>query len=151
MVPSTSARVSLPVVPLLDISFQLMFFMVITFNAAPTEGRIPLELPQMRGDRSNTTVVRDDQFGIDLPVDVVVVVRADSTGQMQLAVREDGRVDAVADSNALVQQLQAKHHNQANLQIEADGKMPYGRIVQVMDACKKAGYESISFATPLEN
>jgi biopolymer transport protein ExbD len=38
--------------------------------------------------------------------------------------------------------------NKDNIRIEADSKLKYGRLVEVMDACLGAGFKSVGFAPP---
>ena len=42
----------LPITPMLDMSFQLLFYFVVTFKVMPTEGQIPLTLPREEGGPS---------------------------------------------------------------------------------------------------
>src|SRR5262249_39330773 len=39
----------LPIIPMLDMSFQLLSFFILTFNPAPTEGQIAMTLPKEEG------------------------------------------------------------------------------------------------------
>src|SRR5215510_11013444 len=39
----------LPITPMLDMSFQLLAFFIMTFKPTPTEGQIPLALPANHG------------------------------------------------------------------------------------------------------
>jgi biopolymer transport protein ExbD len=41
----TTPEVALPVTPMLDVAFQLLFFFIMTFHPADLEGQIELSLP----------------------------------------------------------------------------------------------------------
>ena len=44
----------LPITPMLDMSFQLLAFFIMTFKVAPTEGQIMLTLPKEDGGGPGT-------------------------------------------------------------------------------------------------
>ena len=46
MRPDPSPGVTLPITPMLDMSFQLLCFFVLTFRPAPAEGQIAVTLPR---------------------------------------------------------------------------------------------------------
>src|SRR5262245_33026247 len=46
----------LPITPMLDMSFQLLAFFIMTFKPAPTEGQIALTLPKEEGGPSATAI-----------------------------------------------------------------------------------------------
>jgi biopolymer transport protein ExbD len=50
--PTDHVEPDLPITPMLDMSFQLLAFFILTFNPAPTEGQIALALPQDSGGPS---------------------------------------------------------------------------------------------------
>jgi biopolymer transport protein ExbD len=45
----------LPITPMLDMSFQLLAFFIMTFKPAPTEGQLMLALPKEEGGDSSTS------------------------------------------------------------------------------------------------
>jgi biopolymer transport protein ExbD len=70
--------------------------------------------------------------------------------RLQMSVRDAEQVIDVADGKALTEQLKRHHDDRSGLQIDADGRIKYSRLVEVLDACKRAGFENISFSTPDE-
>ena len=44
-----SVEPDLPITPMLDMSFQLLAFFILTFKPAPTEGQIAMTLPKEEG------------------------------------------------------------------------------------------------------
>src|SRR5262245_58807077 len=85
----------LPITPMLDMSFQLLFYFVVTFKVMPTEGQIPLTLPREEGGPSPAVPsVLDDE-----PEEVVVQVTAADNGAVAGITLRTGR--AVADVEKL--------------------------------------------------
>jgi biopolymer transport protein ExbD len=148
-----STRVQLPVVPLLDVSFQLMFFLVITFHVGGAEGQFSLALPS--GGELGRTGAPAPAAGVDLPSDLVVSVRTDADRRLRLVIRDGEQILEAKDSRELTQQLTKLRIEPAvdrsSLKIDADGQIKYSRLIEVLDACKRAGFENISFAMPDES
>src|SRR5262245_27217512 len=95
-VPSGVAKVTLPITPMLDLTFQLLFFFIINFHpAATTEGQIDLALPAGRDAQ-----LGNPQEGIDpppkdaFPADLTVEVRTQLDGV------NDGDISALFVQNA---------------------------------------------------
>src|SRR5262249_34930502 len=133
----------------LDVSFQLMFFLVCTFHVSGAEGQFSLSLPAGCGG-GRQTALSDGRATVHLPQDLSVIVRSNADRKSQLIFRDGGRVMEVENSRALTELL-AKHRAEPDgnpwaLQVQADGSTKYSRLVEVLDACKRAGFESISFA-----
>ena len=63
----------LPITPMLDMSFQLLAFFIMTFKPADTEGQIALTLPKDEGDKSATSPpsITDDKKPTHYIVQVV--------------------------------------------------------------------------------
>jgi biopolymer transport protein ExbD len=147
---SVPIPVTLPVVPLLDISFQLMFFMVITFQTSSPEGQFALLLPKGGGGAPGR---EQDIEVMEVSPELVVTVQTDAGDLLHLAIRDGVKITEVADNAALEKALLAERRNRLGsaLQIEAARNVRYARMVEVLDACHRAGYESISFAMAVEN
>jgi biopolymer transport protein ExbD len=151
-----SNRVELPIVPLLDVSFQLMFFLVITFHIGGAEGQFALSLPS--GARLRPSVAAAPpaaNAGVDLPSDLVVSVRTEGDQRLHLAIRDGERIMEARDSRELTEHLAKLRAepvvDRSTLKIDADGQIKYSRLIEVLDACKRAGFENISFAMPGES
>jgi biopolymer transport protein ExbD len=151
-----SNRVELPIVPLLDVSFQLMFFLVITFQVGGPEGQFALSLPSGGSTGSGIAPAAGSaNVGVDLPSSLVVSVRTEADQRVHLIVRDGERIMEMGDSRELTEHL-AKLKvepavDRSSLRVEADGKIKYSRLIEVLDACKRAGFENISFAMPGES
>ncbi len=157
--------VALPIVPMLDMSFQLLFFFIITFNPGQMEGFMAMNLPADGSSKQNTAVSdAQPDVMVDLPADFTVVVRSAGAGLGKITIRDAEKVtDITGDGNEeklddLFKKLKAKLDDKKkvdttgtasqNIKIEADSALKYSALVQVMDACIKAGYQQVGFAPP---
>lgn len=115
------------VTPLVDVMLVLV---VVFILAAPLlAGSIRLELPQA---------------GQGQPAAAARAVR--------LALDADGAVyldDVALPAPALAQRLRriAIETPEAEIQLRADARVPYGRVVELIDAAQTAGLQRIAFAT----
>jgi hypothetical protein len=80
----------LPITPMLDMSFQLLSFFIMTFHPTPTEGQIAMTLPPAEegGGSSNPDITAEQ------PKKFVVRVASDDKGQIAaITFREEGSPD----------------------------------------------------------
>lgn len=138
---------------MLDMSFQLLSFFLITFRPMPTEGQLAIHLPRTGVSPDDPSVVRDP---LDQPTDeYTITVYAGPDGGVALlglrgpAVNSDD-IPSVAE---LLGRLKAIPRPGGDpkavaITIESAGDLKYLHLIEVMDACKRAGYESVNL-TPL--
>jgi biopolymer transport protein ExbD len=174
--PGTS--VSIPIVPMLDMTFQLLFFFVATFNVSEGEGQMRMNLPSSgeakAKDQSQVDLTKQSDTELDVPSDFVVVVKS-FPGGLSVAIRDNAKVSEVGNvqdldklktdeqhrrildlMDKLSSALKAKYEEKKkedpkatnNVKIEANANMRYSTLVSVMDACLKAGYSQVGFAPP---
>jgi biopolymer transport protein ExbD len=148
--------VQLPITPMLDMSFQLLAFFIMTFQAANAqEGQLDMYLPKagtpMAKAPEQVDLTKDSDVEIDKEGELTVVV-ASRTGDIEsLTIREKIASTPVEDLKALrpaLLKLRPGPDKKGTIRVEADGKLKYGRLVEVMDACLGAGFKSVSFAPP---
>jgi len=98
--------VALPIVPMLDLSFQILFFFIITFNPSRAEGRMSMNLPasgEAKAKDLNTvdlSAVPDRE--LDVPSDYVVLVRS-YDDSFTLSIRNAEKVDELGSARGLAQ------------------------------------------------
>ena len=174
--PGTS--VAIPIVPMLDMTFQLLFFFVATFNVSEGEGQMKMNLPSTgeakAKDQSQVDLTKQSDTELDVPSDFVVVVKS-FPGGLTVAVRDNAKVTEIGSiqdldklkfdeqhkrlmelMDKLTDKLKAKYEEKKkedpkasnNVKIEANAAMRYSTLVSVMDACLKAGYSQVGFAPP---
>jgi len=147
----------LPITPMLDMSFQLLAFFIMTFQPSPTEGQIALTLPKEEGGPSATS--------IPSPVDenkprhyIVRVAAADNGTIEQMTLVEEGAADqsgtklGAGDSGVknyhtelsrLWKQLEAEKKT-GKLTLEIGDKLIQDYVVQLVDQGIRAGFNDIS-------
>lgn len=143
----------LPITPMLDMSFQLLAFFIMTFKPAPTEGQIALTLPKDEAATSGPTVptVLDD----NKPAHFIVRVTADDNGRIeQMTLSEEGspalpkdlgaNVEAFRDELAAVSRQLAAQQKTGKLTLELGDRLVQEAVVNLMDTGIRAGFTDIS-------
>lgn len=162
-IPDKPLDIVLPITPMLDMSFQLLAFFVMTFKAAnASEGQLDMFLPKAGEPRAAKPEEIDpnkNSEDIDTTTDVTVAVAADRAGEVgDIKIVEKATTAAVVGETTgdklktLAATLKRMHDavggNKDNIKIEADGRLKYARLIDVMDACVQAGYRQVGFAPP---
>ncbi|MBS0506019.1 MAG: biopolymer transporter ExbD [Proteobacteria bacterium] len=113
------------VTPLVDVMLVLVVIFILT--APLLASSIRLQLPRAEAAQAGT------------PAHAVSLV-VDAAGQAYVD-------DAPVDATGLAQRLRriAGQHPDAEVQLRADAALPYGRVVEVMDAAQAAGLTRIAF------
>lgn len=151
----------MPITPMLDMTFQLLFFFIINYHPNALEGQMDLSLPaqvENKAEKMPQTPVPSESPSDEVPAQVKVIVRTQqgtsSEGKIsRLTVEElTGRTDVDVPSGKLdnlkrhLESLGENIDNKKSVLIKADGKLSWGSVVQVMDTCRKAGFTDIGFA-----
>lgn len=144
----------LPITPMLDMSFQLLAFFIMTFKPAPTEGQIALTLPKEEGGPSNMAIPSpaDD----NKPKHYIVRVAATDSGTIaQMTLFEEGAASAdgeglgpdVAKFHAKLAALDAQLKREGKpgkVTLELGEKLLQEYVVQLVDQGIRAGFSDIS-------
>src|SRR6266508_5304726 len=122
--PATSLQSEINVTPLVDVCLVLLIIFMVVL---PTMvNGIPVHLPQAAS--GDTLAKQPMQITLNgdktLYVDSVVIRR-----------------------DELASELQRRHEQvQRPIVVRADKALPYGEVVSVLDACRKAGFETVGLA-----
>lgn len=153
-----TSTVELPITPMLDMTFQLLAFFILTFSPmSAVEGQLQFALPANGGGRLERQELPPEpptnEPG-DLTAPLTVVVRTVRDGL------HDGNISAlslqtlegeiaVPNLDALRAALEAKRGESAGqLKIAAESRLKYACLIDVMDTCLKSGFQNVGFATP---
>ncbi len=117
----------------------------------PVEGKLDFHLPAV-GEAKAT---QPDASDAELPR-VTVSVRLDperaKVGAIKSIVVQTPRAEkSVSNIEALepyLKSIRAELANETDVMIIADAKIRYADVIQVMDACIRAGFNRVSFAPP---
>jgi biopolymer transport protein ExbD len=144
----------LPITPMLDMSFQLLAFFIMTFKPADTEGQIALTLPKEEGTPNATAAPSpiDDNKPRQF---IVRVLAADNGTIAQMTLIEEGSADAkgtdlgpnVATYRDELKKLSAQLTAQGKtgkLTLELGDKLIEAYVVQLVDTGVRNGFTDIS-------
>jgi biopolymer transport protein ExbD len=146
----TPVDVTLPITPMLDMSFQLLSFFILTFHPMPTEGQLSINLPNINAaDKPDDSPTPPEENKKD---EYTVTLIANSSGEianisMKGPTADLGNIRGMAELYDQLQKI-AKSSSRGpegiSITIEASNDLIYGRLIEVMDRCKKAGYDSVN-------
>lgn len=124
---SNKARIE--IIPMIDVMmFLLVFFVLISINVIPALG-IKTALPHS-SEAQDMRSIRN------------AIITLAKTGELQL----DGTLISIEELSPKLQDMQKRAQN-LNIVINGDEGVAMQRLVDVMDALKGSGFESISIAT----
>ena len=144
--PTDHVEPDLPITPMLDMSFQLLAFFVVTYDPGPIEGMIPLALPKLdagppalslptdpEGEEVTVQVTATEAGGID---GISVITKATAANPTTLG----------KDPKALGDHLKAflaaaKGQPPGKLTVEMADELNYQFTITLLDVCRRAGYE----------
>lgn len=137
---------SLPITPMLDMTFQLMAFFIMSFHPMPTEGQLSVILPK---DDPSKNATPDIAVPSDEGDDYKLRVYSSQgdIGSMALGnTSGEDPISGVDRMNALLTKLSSitkPKDRTVKITIESTPDLKYARLIDLMDICKKAGFESV--------
>jgi biopolymer transport protein ExbD len=159
---------NLPVTPMLDMAFQLLAFFILTYHPSDLEGQMQLALPANdakaahKQEQVAPDSASDREQTPELPSDLTVAVKTQNDGvnngtisALTVEDRSGPTTIRPAGTEAVTEAL-TRYLNKAKdavnpkapVRLVADSRLKWENVVAVMDACRKAGFENISFAPP---
>jgi len=174
--PEADSKVTLPITPMLDMTFQLLFFFIMNFNPRPREGVLDMALPsneeKQAHNQANVNPQGNDPDQVELKSDVTIKVRTQLDPQnmgriSSLSVRNNegtespivsqGKEGETIDDRekrlltALAADLNKRRESMTNkdgIKVQGDGALKVHSIMKVVDVCRKAGFNNTSFVQP---
>ncbi|HEX3150660.1 MAG TPA: biopolymer transporter ExbD [Gemmataceae bacterium] len=147
---SPGVDVALPITPMLDMSFQLLAFFILTFHPIPIEGQLAAQMPMSQANDPAKPVPIDDdtkdQYTIAVySADGVISglsLRGPTMVRDNISTLRELRdaLDIIPRPGKIGPKLDVV------VTIEASNDLTYARLVEVIDLCKKAGIESINLS-----
>jgi biopolymer transport protein ExbD len=159
--PDPSLDVELPITPMLDVAFQVLLFFILTYHPAQfVEGQMELALPDAAKAQAATPLEAKPDPSMpgeaELPSEITVVVRTKHDGShdggiSQISVQERQGSQDFPDQETLRKYLEEARSgltNQNDIKIRAESELKYGSVIEIMDACTRAGFRSVGFGPP---
>ena len=146
----------LPITPMLDMSFQLMAFFILTFRPVPTEGQLALILPSIGQGEPSPSFDPTEK-----PDAYIVTVSPTGGVPSDISLQKDGELEAVtfktspqSQSKAMddlyaalakiVKDQKAANRKVPTLDIQFADEVRYQFVIKMLDDAKVAGFEKIS-------
>jgi biopolymer transport protein ExbD len=151
-------EVVLPITPMLDMAFQLLTFFIFTYHPSALEGHMDLTLPAAgeakAQDVKDVDPTKPSDTELELPSQLTVIVKASpdgSGGIDKLVVQQPAGDVLVSNPDELGKYLRKARQdltNQSDVKIQADSKLKYTFVMEIMDICTSAGFKNVGFAPP---
>ena len=153
---------NLPVTPMLDMAFQLLAFFVMTYHPSDLEGQMELSLPSeaitqakdKEDMKSDAAVDKDQDLNLSANLTVIVRTQRDNVHNgliSGISLQDLSGTVPVDTLDKLRDELKKRHatvENKENIKIQADSKLKWEEVINVMDVCQQAGFKNISFVPP---
>lgn len=155
--------VDLPITPMLDMSFQLLAFFILTFKAPSMEGQIAMKLPSSDPPPNAAPAEPDPMVPEEKDDEYTLVIspnREGAAGDLSLKTATTAYSFPANDAErlkTLLERLKELQENQkatkknASIKIEIYNDLLYAQLVTLMDVCRKAGFNSIGIVRPQAN
>ncbi|HKB36441.1 MAG TPA: biopolymer transporter ExbD [Gemmataceae bacterium] len=170
-------EVTLPITPMLDMAFQILFFFIATFNPVQaSEGQMDLSLPAKSTPQASDPAkvnpkAESHKEDIDIPADVTISLRGLQDPQLR------GRISTISITQnagpkiipgterereeALRAELRAIRPPEGtvgpdgkkkvpNVRMEAESNVHWMAVVRIMDICYQEKFQ-VSFSKPLDS
>jgi biopolymer transport protein ExbD len=153
-----NVEVVLPITPMLDMSFQLLAFFILTFvPPSAAEGQLDMLLPATGVAKASAEEADPFAMSEKIPepeTEMTVAITSNAGNIASLVIREKEKTTPVADLTGLRTELekirkQLGVDHPATIKLEAEGNLKYAGLVEVMDTCLLSGFKSVSFGAPL--
>jgi biopolymer transport protein ExbD len=161
-------EVTLPITPMLDMAFQLLAFFIFIYHPSDLEGQMQMALPSSdvkmahQEQDVDPSAAPDRDPTTEVEADLAVIIKAEDVGDRRgtirppLTLEDRAGGNMVRDLEDLADQLKkarsaagdSRSDAKGAIKIQADGGLKWDELVKVMDVCRQAGFDNISFAPP---
>ncbi len=170
---SPEGEIVINVVPMLDMTFQLLFFFIITFQPPDgIEAQIPLTLPAPEGKQEASAENKekpDNDLVPKIETDVIVEIKSlnnpqypgemgevEVSGLTKESIRsgpgkslDEGKSEILQKLETVMTQLASDlKKDNMSVRLRSDPGVKWERVIQVADVCRKAKFLGIRFEKP---
>jgi biopolymer transport protein ExbD len=170
------SKVQVPITPMLDFTFQLLFFFLLWFRISGFEGQMDLSLPSDKPtvDQENKggpidKAIDKDPDELKDPPEVTVLIKAiqgdkeETLGQISeitVRLKEGDTVIPIPDEGSNraelwlarlqehLKKVRETLNNKDDVVMKGERRLRWQYIVRVRDACQKAGFTNAHFSPP---
>jgi biopolymer transport protein ExbD len=143
--------INVPIVPMLDMSFQLLSFFILTFKPMPQEGQLSINLPKLDATDKPPEQV-DPLPDADKKDEYTIFLNASADGGLANISLKAPTGDApnIRNLGDLSYQLDrinppvGRGKENVSITIESDPDLTFARLIEVMNLCKRAGYDTVN-------
>jgi biopolymer transport protein ExbD len=159
-------EIVIPVTPMLDMTFQLLAFFILTFKpASAVEAQLDFSLPATGEARAKSP----DMVDPDRPSDTDLAPKGALTVSIKSRIGQVGQVGDISDIvvqmpngsgersftspedfGEYLKRARDEIENKTDIQIQADSNLKYARVIRVMDICRSHGFTGVGFAPPAD-
>jgi len=140
-----SPKMQPPMTPMIDVTFQLLLFFILTCEFRETEGVIPGTLPS-----KGTIAQQVSNVPMPDPITIKVIPSADPT-KASYELSGVGVAISLRELGPLLVERQAKiSSKEVPVLVFPYPDVPWGFVVQAFNQAKKAGFEKIGFQERME-
>jgi biopolymer transport protein ExbD len=160
--------VEMPITPMLDLTFQLLFFFIINYNPNALEGQMNLSLPAPVENKAKVEPKDPTPAGNDeeLPAQVTIRIRTfhgaddkENVGKIsrvsvQVATGGESTIETpngnLDDLRRHLEKIREDVDNKTAVRLEPEGKLSFGSTMKILDVCRKAGFTDPGFGSPAD-
>lgn len=133
------AKMSPPLTPMIDVTFQLLLFFILTMNFRVAEGQIPADLPAQEGQAS----------GLSVPLDPITVTLSRSTDPAMPVVeisRYPVQIGSWTELYQRLDQMREQFTDQVEVIIRPSGDVEWQHVVNAYNQAARAKFKTVAFA-----
>jgi biopolymer transport protein ExbD len=148
-------EVELAITPMLDMTFQLLFFFILNYNPSALEMQMAMALPSEDKEAAARTQQEaekgNDEEDEMLPADLTIFLKTQFDGFnngtiSQITVEKNHvqqpEIKSVKELGDYLAGVRATLQNQEQVNIKADRRLSWEQFIKVRDACAKAGFKT---------
>jgi biopolymer transport protein ExbD len=170
---SAGVALGLIITPMLDMSFQILSFFIMTYHPSALEGHVngTLPLPKVTSGPTPEADLLPPTSDPDVEAGLQVIVKAVPKGaanehervdgqptQIYVKSTEDAAPALVADDGEGLDVSMRKLTDRlkrsvagglrGNIRLDCQGDLKHQYVMRIFDVCKAAGFENVAFAAP---
>jgi biopolymer transport protein ExbD len=144
--PSPPIEINLPITPMLDMSFQLLSFFILTFKPMAQEGQLSMMLP--KPDNADKPSESIETLPDEKKAEYKIITYSANGKLAYMSISSESRTaEGQLSLESLNEELKViPNPSKVNITIECDQDLLYSNLISIMNVCKLRGFESVGIA-----